>query len=86
MLNTAKEIELITDEMSKIITGVVERMATEDGAHTVTVRRVLDELGITNRVFYNRFHNIDEVLQIIYKKRRLLSQSPLWRTPRDSNP
>ncbi len=77
VLITAKEIELITDEMSKIITGVVERMATEDGAHTVTVRRVLDELGITNRVFYNRFHNIDEVLQIIYKRAVLRMQKSI---------
>ena len=42
-------------------------MATMDGAHTVTVSRILSELGITNRVFYNRFHNIDEVLEIVYK-------------------
>lgn len=42
-------------------------MVTSSGAHTITVRKILMALGITNRVFYNRFHNIDEVLEIVYK-------------------
>ena len=32
------------------------------------MRDVLKDLGITNRVFYNRFHSIDEVLAIIYSR------------------
>lgn len=59
--------ELIKDNMSFQIINATQKMATADGAHTVTVSRVLTELGITNRVFYNRFHNIDEVLEIVYK-------------------
>lgn len=74
MLVTAKTGELICDDMSNEIIGVVEKMAKESGAHTVTVRKVLEELEITNRVFYNRFRNIDEVLQIIYKKAVLKMQ------------
>ena len=60
--------ELISDEMSDAIIEVAKQMATKNGAHTVTVSKILTELQITNRVFYNRFHNIGDVLQIIYKK------------------
>ncbi len=59
--------ELITDEMSAQIIATAEQIMTAEGAHTVTVRRLLQTLGITNRVFYNRFHNLDEVLQVVYK-------------------
>ena len=58
---------LIRDEMSQRIIDTAEDIATENGAHTVTVRKILQTLGITNRVFYNRFHNIDEVLATVYK-------------------
>ena len=57
---------LITDEMSNKIIDAAKNIATETGAHTVTVRKILQTLGITNRVFYNRFHNVDEVLALIY--------------------
>ena len=59
---------LIVDEMSDRIIAVAERMAMTNGAHTVNVRKILLELGITNRVFYNRFHNIEEVLDIISER------------------
>ena len=62
-----QKIMMISDEMSEKIISTAERMATATGAHTVTVRKILNELGITNRVFYNRFHNLDEVLAIVYK-------------------
>ena len=58
--------ELISDEMSDKIIKTAEAIATTEGAHVVTVSRVLVELGITNRVFYNRFKNIDEVLETVY--------------------
>ena len=58
--------ELISDEMSERIVKAAEQLATAEGAHTVTVRKILQSLGITNRVFYNRFRNIDEVLGIVY--------------------
>jgi AcrR family transcriptional regulator len=58
---------LIVDEMSDRIITVAERMAMTNGAHTVNVRKILLELGITNRVFYNRFHNINEVLNRVYE-------------------
>ena len=59
---------LIVDEMSEQIIEVAERMAMTNGAHTVNVRKILLELGITNRVFYNRFRNVEDVLGIVYQK------------------
>ncbi len=59
---------LIIDEMSDKIITVAERMAMTNGAHTVNVRKILLELGITNRVFYNRFRNVGDVLGVVYQK------------------
>ena len=59
--------ELIRDAMSETIIRTVENMVMENGAHGITVRKVLTVLGISNRVFYNRFRNIEEVLEIVYK-------------------
>ncbi len=66
-----KEITLIHDEMSDRIVEAAEMLATRHGTHSINVRRILTELGITNRVFYNRFHNIDDVLKIVYKNTTL---------------
>lgn len=63
---TSKKDDLIVDEMSQTIIDTVENLVTAEGAANLNVRKVLNELGITNRVFYNRFHNIDEVLTIVY--------------------
>lgn len=59
--------EMIKDEMSDEIIRVAQKMAMEKGAHEVNVSRILTEMGITNRVFYNRFSNINEVLEIVYR-------------------
>ncbi|MBQ8248838.1 MAG: TetR/AcrR family transcriptional regulator [Clostridia bacterium] len=63
----AAEQAMIRDEMSKTIIDTAEALAMEYGADCVNVRRILQTLGITNRVFYNRFHNITEVLDIVYE-------------------
>ena len=60
--------ELIDDEMSQKIIVTAEDIAHSFGIEQVNVRRILQTLGITNRVFYNRFHNIEEVLDIIYQR------------------
>ena len=60
--------ELIKDEMSDKIIAAAETIATTSGPETLTVRKILQHLAITNRVFYNRFHNISEVLDIVYQK------------------
>lgn len=53
--------------MSEKIIETTKNMVISDGANAITVRKILWALGITNRVFYNRFHNINEVLEIVYK-------------------
>ena len=59
--------ERIHDEISEQIVAIVARIAEQEGAHKVTVRKIITELGVTNRVFYNRFANCDEVLRIVYR-------------------
>ena len=63
-----KQFKNITDEMSEKIIETAEMLVTANGAHTITVRQILQNLGITNRVFYNRFDNIHEVLEIVYRR------------------
>ncbi len=58
---------LICDDMSRQIIDTAKKLAITNDANSITVRSILQELGITNRVFYNRFHNITEVLDIVYK-------------------
>lgn len=60
--------KLICDEVSEQIIDAAEQLTLSEGAHNINVRKVLNYLGITNRVFYNRFHNIDEVLDIISQR------------------
>ena len=62
-----KRPDKIQDELSEQIVQIVARLAAEEGAHKVTAKQVINELGMTNRVFYNRFANIDEVLRIVYR-------------------
>lgn len=61
--------ELINDKISDEIIEAAERLACNVDIEKLTVRDVLRELNISNRVFYNRFHNIDEVLEIIYNNK-----------------
>lgn len=63
-----KKNELIYDEMSERIVDAAERIAKSDGAEEVTVREILRALDITNRVFYNRFNNVEQVLEIVYQR------------------
>ena len=58
-------MDLISDEMSRRIIAAAEQIARTSGAESVTVRSILRALGISNRVFYNRFHNAAEVLDIV---------------------
>lgn len=61
-------MELICDSISEEIISVAERIAMESGTKDINVRRIIKELGVTNRVFYNRFHNIDQVLEAVYSR------------------
>ena len=53
----------------------------EGGAATLTVTQILRKLDISNRVFYNRFPNIETVLDIVYRntivKIRSALESPI---------
>lgn len=68
MLKGGDRVDLIRDEMSERIISVAESIAMSDGASDINVRRILHELNISNRVFYNRFHNLDEVLEKVYER------------------
>ena len=57
--------KLIYDEVSEQIIDITEKLTVSEGAHNINVRKILKHLGITNRVFYNRFHNIEEVLSLL---------------------
>lgn len=63
-----KKSDLIYDDMSETIVQTAERLVTTNGTSKLTVRAILKELEITNRVFYNRFANIQDVLEIVYKR------------------
>ena len=58
--------DLIRDNLSEQIVAVAGDLAKEHGAKNVTVRSILQKIGISNRVFYNRFHNINEVLELVH--------------------
>lgn len=66
-LNT-KQARLIHDSISDDIIEIAEALAIKHGARNVTVRKILNEMGVTNRVFYNRYHNLNEVLEIVYRR------------------
>ncbi len=57
--------------MSERIIEAANSIVTSAGAGALTVSGILKRLNITNRVFYNRFHNVGEVLAIIYKNTAL---------------
>ena len=60
--------KLISDGMTEQIITAAAQIVQLEGQGALNVRRILVKLGITNRVFYNRFHNIDEVLRVIYDR------------------
>jgi AcrR family transcriptional regulator len=52
--------------MSLKIIEIAEKIVTEEGIDSLNVCKILRELNITNRVFYNRFNNIEDVLNEVY--------------------
>lgn len=61
-------MSLINDEISYEIIQTAKRLSNDKSIDKITVRDILKKLNLTNRVFYNRFHNIDEVFEILYKE------------------
>lgn len=60
------EMELLQDELNEEIIEAARALAKEKSIGKITVRDILKAMNISNRVFYNRFRNIDEVLEILY--------------------
>lgn len=72
------EKKIINDDMSVKIVDAAEQIIIEHGIEYLNVSKILKLLSITNRVFYNRFNNIQEVLNEVYnrvvtQKRELIS-------------
>ena len=63
-----KSSGLIKDAISDEIVNITEKFVTESGTKDISVRKILVAMNVTNRVFYNRFHNIEEVFEIIYSR------------------
>lgn len=71
---------LINDETSELIIDTAERLAMQTGGEKLTVRMILKAMGgVSNRVFYNRFRNVDEVLITVYKRIALKMRESLTR-------
>ena len=58
----------LEDELTDKIVDVATKIAYEDGVSQINVKRIITELGVSNRVFYNRFKNIQDVLDIVYHR------------------
>ena len=63
-----KEKKIIKDEISNKIIQATAIIIRNEGITKLNVSKILKKLGISNRVFYNRFNNIEEVLEEVYNK------------------
>lgn len=63
-----KSRALLRDSVTDRIVEYTENLVVNQGVENLTVSTILKGLNITNRVFYNRFHNIDELLNVIYER------------------
>ncbi len=58
----------IVDNISEDIVNKLTEMIYSKGMNNVTVKDILKEMDMTNRVFYNRFQNIEEVFGIVHQR------------------
>lgn len=56
----------IKDKTAKSILRTAVIIAQREGLEQLSVKRILSEMKISNRVFYNRFRNIDDVIEVMY--------------------
>ena len=63
-----KEKKIIKDEISNKIIETTAIIIRNEGITKLNVSKILKKLGISNRVFYNRFNNLEEVLEEVYNK------------------
>ena len=59
---------IIKDSVSDEIIELTEDLVIKQGVKALNVRMLMNKMGKSTRVFYNRFRNIEEVLNIVYKK------------------
>ena len=59
---------IIKDSVSDEIIELTEDLVIKQGVTTLNVSMLMTKMGKSTRVFYNRFRNIEEVLNIVYKK------------------
>ncbi|MDP4118229.1 MAG: TetR/AcrR family transcriptional regulator [Bacillota bacterium] len=66
-MSYSKGIKL-EDELTEDIINTAIQIVHDDGAENITVRKIINKMNVTNRVFYNRFKDIDELLWIVYER------------------
>lgn len=58
----------IEDETTKEIIHTAKKIAQKEGLEQLSVKRILAEMKVSNRVFYNRFRNIEDVIELLYEQ------------------
>lgn len=58
----------LEDEISLKIIDTAMEIASEEGIATLTVSKIINRMNVTNRVFYNRFKDIPDVITAVYDK------------------
>ncbi|MBE7042550.1 MAG: TetR/AcrR family transcriptional regulator [Ruminococcaceae bacterium] len=58
----------IEDETTVTIIRVAKEIAQKEGIEQLSVKRILTEMKVSNRVFYNRFRNIEDVIELLYEQ------------------
>jgi len=61
-------MDFIQDEIRDQILASARMLTERKNTGKITVRDILTDMQVSNRVFYNRFHNIDEVLELLYEE------------------
>lgn len=63
-----EEKKLIIDDISYKIVESAAIIIQKEGINALNVSKILKRLNISNRVFYNRFNNLEEVLTEVYNR------------------
>ena len=59
---------MLQDETADEILRIAKEICKTEGAGQVTVRKIITQMGVTNRVFYNRYRSRDALLYQIYSE------------------
>ena len=61
-----KEKKIIKDDISNKIIETAAFIIQTEGITAINVSKIIQKLEVSNRVFYNRFNNLEEVLNEVY--------------------